>query len=149
MKKDEEFEMLKEENILLGQKAESKENIIRLCGNLLHKSGYVAEEYIESMIARDAGFSVAIGNLIAIPHAEKEAACHIKKTGMCVLTFPEGFDWDGNQVKLVIGIAALGNEHLEILSNIVETLEEESDVETLIEANSKEKIIETFTGKKA
>ncbi len=141
--------MLKAENILLGQKAAPKEDIIRLCGSLLNKSGYVEEPYIESMIARDAGFSVAIGNLISIPHAEKEAACYIKKTGMCVLTYPDGLDWDGTPVKLVIGIAALGDEHLEILSNIVETLEEESDVEALVAANSVEKIIETFTGQKA
>ncbi len=139
--------MLKAENIILGQTAEAKENIIRRCGAMLHAGGYVEEEYIESMIARDAGFSVAIGNLIAIPHAEKEAACHIKKTGLCVITYPDGLDWDGTTVKLVIGIAALGDEHLEILSNIVEVLEEESDVEALIAANDKDKIIETFTGK--
>ncbi len=139
--------MIKVENIILNQATEPKEAIIRRCGEMLHKSGYVNEEYIESMIARDAGFSVAIGNLIAIPHAEKSAAEHIKQTGLCVVTYPQGIDWDGTPVKLVIGIAAKGDEHLEILSNIVEVLEEEDDVTALVDANSKEKIIELFTGK--
>ncbi len=138
--------MLALENIIIGQAVESKEDVIKRCGAMLVKAGVVEEAYVESMIARDAGFSVAIGNLIAIPHGEKSAAEHIKKTGLCVITYPEGLDWDGNPVKLVVGIAALGDEHLEILQNIVETLEEESDVEDLVAAASKEKILELFTG---
>ncbi len=138
--------MLAQESIIIGQGKESKEDSIKRCGELLLKAGIIEEAYIESMIARDAGFSVAIGNLIAIPHGEKSAVAHIKKTGLSVITYPEGLDWDGTPVKLVIGIAALGDEHLEILQNIVETLEEESDVEELVAAASKDKIIALFTG---
>ncbi len=138
--------MLTLENIVLGQAKESKEDAIKRCGAMLVKSGSVEESYVPSMLARDASFSVAIGNLIAIPHAEKEAACHIKKTGVCVVTYPDGIEWDDELVKLVIGIAAIGDEHLEILQNIVEKLEEESQVEDLVATASKEKILELFTG---
>ncbi len=138
--------MISAENIILGQAKESKEDAIKRCGAMLVQAGVVEEAYVPSMIARDAGFSVAIGNLIAIPHAEKEAACHIKKTGLCVITYPDGIEWGDETVKLVIGIAAIGDEHLEILQNIVETLEEESDVEELVAAASKEKILALFTG---
>ncbi len=138
--------MLTVENIVLGQAKESKEDAILRCGAMLVKAGSVEEAYVPSMIARDASFSVAIGNLIAIPHAEKEAACHIKKTGICVITYPEGIEWDEEVVKLVVGIAAIGDEHLEILQNIVEKLEEESQVEELVANATKEKILELFIG---
>ncbi len=136
--------MLRKEDILLNQAVEPKNDVIRRCGALLHEAGYVEEGYIESMVARDENFSVAIGNLIAIPHGEKEAASFIKKTGLCVLTYPDGLDWSGTRVNLVVGIAALSDEHLRILENIVETLEEESDVEALVAASSKEKILKIF-----
>ncbi len=136
--------MLTVENIVLGQAKESKEDAIKRCGAMLVQAGAVEEAYVPSMIARDASFSVAIGNLIAIPHAEKEAACHIKKTGICVITYPEGIQWDEENVKLVVGIAAIGEEHLEILQNIVEKLEEESQVEELVANATKEKILELF-----
>ncbi len=138
--------MLNKDNILLNQKATTKTEAIKLCGELLTQAGYAEAEYTEGMIARDNSFSTAIGNMIAIPHGEKEYKKHILKTGICVITYPDGITWDGVTVKLVVGIAALGEEHLEILENIVDVLEEESDVENLVNANSKEKIIELFTG---
>ncbi len=137
--------MLKKEDIILGQAVEPINDVIKRCGAMLHNSGYVEEDYIQSMIARNDSFSVAIGNLIAIPHAEKSAASNIKKTGLCVITYPDGLDWAEEKVKLVIGIAALGDEHLKILENIVETLEEESDVEELVAAADAEKILALFT----
>ncbi len=138
--------MLRAEDIILNQAVETKDDAIRRCGALLHKAGIVDEAYIESMIARDASFSTAIGNLIAIPHGEKSAAGSIKKTGLSVITYPDGLDWGGAPVKIVIGIAALGDEHLSILENIVEVLEDESDVEKLVAASSKDEILKMFTG---
>ncbi len=135
--------MLNAENILLNQPSTNKKEAIELCGKLLTEAGYAKEQYTEGMIARDNNFSTAIGNMIAIPHGEKEYKKYI-----CVITYPEGIQWDNMTVKLVVGIAALGEEHLDILENIVDVLEEESDVEDLVNANSKEKIIALFTGGK-
>ncbi len=136
--------MLRTEDIVLNQASESKQDAIKRCGELLTAAGYADAEYTEGMIARDNSFSVAIGNLIAIPHGEKEYKKYIKKTGLCVVTYPDGIDWDGQKVNLVVGIAALGEEHLSVLENIVDVLEEESDVINLVSANSKEKILELF-----
>ncbi len=138
--------MLRKEDIILGQSSEDKDAAIERCGRLLVEAGYADNEYIEGMLARDNHFSTAIGNAIAIPHGEKEYKQYIKKTGISVITYPQGIDWNGVLVKLVVGIAALGEEHLEILENIVDVLEEEEDVIRLVEANSKERIIEVFTG---
>ncbi len=138
--------MLNKTEIILNQPSEHKDEAIKRCGELLCKAGYVSSEYIEGMLKRDNSFSTAIGNLIAIPHGEKEYAQYIKKTGLCVITYPDGIDWEGNEVKLVIGIAALGEEHLEILENIVEILEEEEDVLKLVNGANVDNIAAVFTG---
>ncbi len=131
-------------DIILNRDSEDKDSAIKKCGELLCAAGYATAEYTQGMLARDNSFSTAIGNFIAIPHGEKEYKQYIKKTGLCVITYPNGIEWQGQTVKLVIGIAALGEEHLEVLENIVDVLEEESDVEDLVNANSKEKILEVL-----
>ncbi len=141
--------MLNKTEIILNQATEHKDEAIKRCGELLCKAGYVSPEYIEGMLKRDNSFSTAIGNLIAIPHGEKDYAQYINKTGLSVITYPDGIDWNGNMVKLVIGIAALGEEHLEILENIVEVLEEEEDVEKLVNAGNADAITAIFTGSQA
>ncbi len=137
--------MLNKTEIILNQATEHKDEAIKRCGELLCKAGYVSAEYTEGMLKRDNSFSTAIGNLIAIPHGEKDYAKCILNTGLCVITYPEGIDWNGNVVKLVIGIAARGEEHLEILENIVEVLEEEDDVEKLVNESNIDSIIAVFS----
>jgi mannitol/fructose-specific phosphotransferase system IIA component len=98
---------------------------------MLLDSGYINERYIEGMVARNKMLSVAIGNLIAIPHGEKDYKQDVINTGLAVLAYPDGIDWDGEQVKLVVGIAAKGDEHLEILARIAEAAEDLDKVNEL------------------
>lgn len=127
------MEILRKDNIITGLAPEPHEDVIRRCGKMLVDSGYVNEKYIEGMIARDRNFSTAIGNLIAIPHGEIAYKSEILNTGLVVLTYPGGVEWNGEIVKLVVGIAAKGGEHLEILERIVEAFEEEKDVEAVVQ----------------
>jgi mannitol/fructose-specific phosphotransferase system IIA component len=124
--------MLKKENIILNQPKAEREDVIRRCGRMLADSGYVKERYIEGMIKRDNSFSTGIGNFIAIPHGEEDYKKDIISTGIVVLTYPEGIDWHGTPVYLVIGIAAKGDEHLDIMGNIVDNLETGDDVIKLV-----------------
>ena len=133
------------ENIVLNLESEDYEDVIRRSGKLLVDGGYVTEQYIEGMIARNRNFTTAIGNGIAIPHGEKDYKQYINKTGLSVMTYPQGIEWNGEKVYLVIGIAAKGNEHLEILENIVDRLDDSDAVMALIEANSKQAIYDLLT----
>ena len=140
--------LLQKESIILNQELETPEEVIIRCGQMLVAAGYVNERYIEGMIMRDKVFSTAIGNLIAIPHGEKEYRSDIISSGIVVITYPQGIDWNGKCVKLVIGIAGKGEEHLDILTNIVESLEEEEDVENLVRQANRDVIYNIFmTGK--
>ncbi len=139
-------QIIKMENIVLNLPTEPYEDVIRRCGDLLVASGHANPRYVEGMIARDRGFSTAIGNYIAIPHGEKEYKQDILQTGLAVLTYPDGIDWNGQTVHLVIGIAAKGDEHLDILENIVDQLEEGDDVLALVESADKKAIYTMLTG---
>lgn len=133
------------DNIRIGLPTMSKEEAIRLAGQILYDGGYVEEAYIDAMVERDKDLSTFIGNGTAIPHGVSEAKKKIKYTGLSVLQFPEGVDFDGNTVYLVVGIAGLGNEHLTILSNLAEIVEVESKVEQLRQTKDATFIYNQFT----
>ena len=145
-KEAEKKELLQLKNIRLDCKAGEKDEVIREAGRMLWESGYVNESYIDAMLKRELTFATNIGNGIALPHGVEEAKKEIKSSGISVMVFPEGTDWGGELVKLVIGIAGAGEDHLQILSTIAENLAEPGDVDRLI-ACSKEEIYNVFTGK--
>lgn len=138
--------MLELNHIIINQPTEDKKSAIDRCGQLLAAAGYTDPQYTEGMHIRDESFSTAIGNFIAIPHGEKRYAQHIKKTGLCVVTYPQPIDWNGTPVKMVIGIAALGDEHMDILENIVDVMEDEETVTALVEGGDPQVIGKLFVG---
>lgn len=144
--KTERPELLQKENIMTGCPCMEKEQVIRTVGNMLVKGGYVSEAYVDGMLARELTFSTNLGNGIALPHGVESAKENIRHTGIAVMIFPEGTDWDGEDVKLVIGIAASGEEHLNILKNIAVTFSDEGTVEKVVSMQPEE-IYQILTGK--
>jgi mannitol/fructose-specific phosphotransferase system IIA component len=139
-------EILKKENIVLNQSTAGREDVIRRCGKMLLDSGYITERYIEGMIKRDRSFSTGIGNYIAIPHGEDDYKKDIISTGIVVLSYPEGVDWHDSKVYLVIGIAAKGDEHLDIMGNVVDHLETGEDTLRLVKTASREDVYRILSG---
>ncbi|MGX8835345.1 PTS sugar transporter subunit IIA [Amedibacillus sp. YH-ame6] len=130
--KKEKNKILEKENILLNCKAENSDEAIVAMGNVLVKTGYVSEGYIQGMLNRDHDLTVYIGNDIAIPHGEYEVKDCVKKTGIAVMIYPEGIKWAEGTVRVVIGIAANNDEHMEILSNIADKLGDMEEVEKVV-----------------
>lgn len=129
------MEMLQKKNIILNCKAKPKNDVIREVGGMLHASGYVDADYIEAMIKREETFSTNIGNFIALPHGVEEAKKAIKHSGIAVMVFPEGTMWNDDVVKIIIGIAGVGEEHLGILANIADKLATPEAVDALLESD--------------
>jgi mannitol/fructose-specific phosphotransferase system IIA component len=138
--------ILRKENILLNQPTADREEVILRCGRMLVDSGYANERYIEGMIKRDNSFSTGIGNFIALPHGEEAYKADILATGIVVFTYPEGIDWHGSPVYLVIGIAAKGDEHLDIMGNVVDNLDTGDDVIKLVKTGDIEAVYKIFCG---
>ena len=122
-----ESKILEKKNIKLGLESTDKIAAIKMAGRMLFESGYVEEEYIDAMIQREDDLSTYIGKGISIPHGVGEAKKNIIKTGMVVLQFPNGIKFEDDLAYLVIGIAGVGDEHLQILSNIAIAIEGEDD----------------------
>ncbi|MGV8983067.1 PTS mannitol transporter subunit IICBA, partial [Clostridium sp.] len=141
--------ILAKKNIKLGLESTDKYTAIKMAGRLLYESGYVEEEYMDAMIQREDDLSTYIGKGVAIPHGVGEAKKNIKKTGMVVLQFPKGVMFEDELAYLVIGIAGVGNEHLQILSNIANAIEgdDNSITNILKSTNDVEYIYNLFTEK--
>lgn len=132
-------------NIFMGESFSDKETAIRFTGQILVDNGYVNPNYIDKMLEREALTSTYMGNYIAIPHGTDDSKGEVLNTGLSIVVVPEGVDFgDGNIVKVLIGIAGKGDEHLEVLSNIAIVCSEEENVQKIIDATSKEDIIQLF-----
>ncbi|MDV4149270.1 PTS mannitol transporter subunit IICBA [Clostridium sp. AL.422] len=136
--------ILSERNIVLGLESESKEEAIKRAGNLLVKGGYVKESYVDAMLEREEVVSTYIGMGVAIPHGIGVAKREIKSSGIVVLQYPNGVDFGEELAYLVVGIAGVGDEHIEILSNIAISLEDMELVERLKNTKSVDEILEVF-----
>ena len=125
-KKTEKKELLYRENIRVGCKAKSQEEVIKEVGQMLVDAGYVDQPYVEAMVKREESCSTFMGNGLALPHGVEEAKKDIKESGIAVMTFPDGTPWGDNTANVVVGIAGVGEEHLQILSVIAEKMLDEA-----------------------
>ena len=138
-------DILTKENIELGVELDSQEEAIRRAGELLVQNGHVEEKYIDSMFEREKSVSTFMGNAVAIPHGTSDSKQWVDKSGLSILTVPEGVEYgDGNIAMLIIGIAGKGDEHLEILSNIAQVVSDEDNVTKIVQAESKEELLAFF-----
>ncbi len=137
-------DILSMNNIQLNVGRMDKEEAIRYTGQILVDQGYVEPSYIEKMLERERVTSTYMGNFVAIPHGVEESKKDVVASGISVVTVQNGVDFDGNTVKILIGIAGKGDEHLEILSQIAIVLSEMENIEKLISTSSKEEVINLF-----
>ena len=131
--------VLEKKNIYLNQKPDSKENVIRKIGDIFSSQGYTDESYTQAMLDKELVFNTYMGNSIALPHGIEEAKKDVKKTGIVLMTVPEGMDWGASEkAKVIIGIAAVGNEHLEVLSKIALTFTKPEEIDKLLNMDEDE-----------
>ncbi len=132
------------EGIKLGQASVSKEDAIRAAGTLLKQIGCVDDSYIDAMLEREKLVTTYMGLGVAIPHGTTQAKGAVKKSGIVMLQYPDGVDFGDEKAQLVFGIAGVGDEHLDLLANISNALEDEDLLEELKKTNDVDLIIRTF-----
>ncbi len=137
------------ETIQLNASAGSKEEAIKMAGELLVKAGHVSPAYVDGMLAREQTMSTYIGNGVAIPHGQFDDKESIHSTGISAVQFLDGIVWDEDdedeKAYLVVGIAATADEHVGVLTNLAEAIEEPEDAETLVRASDPMEIIERLS----
>jgi PTS system mannitol-specific IIC component len=122
--------------VLDAPSGESRDIAITRAGGLLVAAGAVDRSYVDAMHERETSVSTAMGNLLAIPHGTNEAKTAVSRTALSFVRYPEPIDWNGKPVRYVVGIAALGNEHLKLLGRIAEVFVDPEQVARLESATS-------------
>lgn len=135
-KEEEKLELLYQKNVKVNCQAASQEEVIRQLGQMLVDTGYVDQPYVEAMIKREESFSTFMGNGLALPHGVEEAKKDIKASGIAVMVFPEGTQWADETANIVIGIAGVGEEHLNILSIIAEKMLSPEAVDEIVKGDA-------------
>ena len=118
---------LTEKDIFLGLTAQNKEEAIRFAGQKLVDNGYVKPVYIEAMLERERLTSTYLGESIAVPHGTIEAKDSVINTGIVFCQYPAGVEFGeeaDDKAKIVIGIAARNNEHLDVIAKLTNALDD-------------------------
>jgi len=140
--------ILSKERISLQASAVDKADAIRKAGELLVTSGCVLPEYIDGMLKREESMSTSLGNGVAIPHGIYENRDHILKTGISVLQLVEPVEWEaGDRVYMIIGIAASADEHVGVLSNLADVIDDEESLAELLKTSDPD-IVVKYLGEK-
>lgn len=135
---------LSAKNIFLGLTAQNKEEAIRFAGQKLVDNGYVEPAYIEAMLEREALTSTYLGESIAVPHGTIEAKDSVITTGIVFCQYPAGVQFGeeaDDKAKIVIGIAARNNEHLDVIAKLTNALDDQDIIAKLASTNSIEEVL--------
>ncbi|MCP1411241.1 PTS mannitol transporter subunit IICBA [Paenarthrobacter sp. A20] len=136
--------VLLRESVVLNGTATDRDASIDEAGKLLLDRGAVDVSYVHAMHEREESVSTYMGSFLAIPHGTNDAKEHINHSAVSIIRYPEGIDWGGKQVKFVVGVAGINNEHLHILSSIAKIFTNKAQVAQLEEATTVDEVLELF-----
>lgn len=140
--------ILKNEAIIVNFEAKTWQEAVRAAGELLVLNGHAQESYIEGMVqlATSLGPYIVMTPGIAIPHARPEDGAIDVGVAAVKLAAPINFGNEENDpVHLVLAFCTPNADaHIDVLSKIAESLEQEDLLEKIIAAQSKEDIAVLF-----
>jgi PTS system mannitol-specific IIC component len=137
-------DILVADSVILNGRATTRDAAIDEAGRLLLDRGAVDSGYIDAMHEREESVSTYMGSFLAIPHGTNAAKDHIMKSAVSVIRYPNGIDWNGKEVKFVVGVAGINNEHLHILSSIAKVFTNKAQVAQLEAATTVDEVLELF-----
>jgi mannitol PTS system EIICBA or EIICB component len=132
------------DSVVLNGTATTRDEAIDEAGRLLLERGAVDSGYIDAMHEREESVSTYMGSYLAIPHGTNAAKDHILKSAVSVVRYPGGIDWNGKEVKFVVGVAGINNEHLHILSSIAKVFTNKAQVAQLEAATTVDEVLDLF-----
>lgn len=140
------------QDVHLGLKADNKEAAIRAAGKLLAERGYVAPDYVNAMLEREQLVSTYLGESIAVPHGTIAAKEHVKRTGIVICQYPAGvaFGEDADEMaRLVIGIAARNDEHMQVITRLTNALDEPGLIDRLASTQDPQEFLDLLGAEQA
>lgn len=143
-------ELLQPTCVLLNQKYENSDEIIRAAGDALYQAGLVKDTFIQAAIDRESrlptGLPLAGGINAAIPHTEIE---HVIKPGLGMVTLTDEVSFQNMinpqevvPVRLVFLLALeKPKAQIEMLQEIAAVLQNPDLVKNLLKAETMEEIV--------
>lgn len=132
--------VLTPEQVRIHPASATRDEALQEATDILVAAGAVTPAYVDAMRQREETVSTFMGNGLAIPHGTNDAKDAILASALSVVRYDGGVDWSGDPATFVIGIAGVGDEHLEILSRIAILFSEEDDVARLSAAQTPEEL---------
>ena len=123
--------LLSPDAVRLGCTAVDRFDAVRQAGDLLVGLGAVAPGYADAMQEREISLSSYVGEGVAIPHGTDAARALVHHGALAFLQFPDGVDWDGEDVRACVAIAASADEHMGVMSRLALVLLEPAQAEEL------------------
>lgn len=134
-------------NISIVSEAINKEEVLKEIADEMKQKGLVSEDYLPALLDREEQDNTYLEKGIAIPHGTKELSNLVVKTGVVVKFIPNGIDWgNGEKARLVVGIAANNQNHLNVLSKITTLLSDENMEKKLSEIKTIDEIVDLLSG---
>lgn len=115
-------ELLDRGAVRLDATATDREDAIRQCGEALVRTGAVDPAYVDTMLERERSVSTYVGEGVAIPHGTLDGKDSVRHDAVSFVRFPDGVAWGEHRVVLCIGIAARGDGHVRLLSELAQIL---------------------------
>ncbi|MGY4025396.1 PTS mannitol transporter subunit IICBA [Aeromonas rivuli] len=143
---------LSRQDIQLGLMADSKEAAIKAAGALLAERGYVEASYVDAMLEREQLVSTYLGESIAVPHGTIAAKEKVIRTGIVICQYPAGvaFGEAADEVaRLVIGIAARNDEHIQVITRLTNALDEPGLIDRLASTLDPQEFLDLLGGEQA
>jgi Phosphotransferase system mannitol/fructose-specific IIA domain (Ntr-type) len=128
-------EIISKKNIRLKVRVNDWRQAMTAVGRLLESEGYTTADYTQEMIeaVETYGPYIVVAPGIALAHSRP--APSVLKTGLSLATLVEPVHFgseENDPVSLVLGLCAISNnDHLEMISRLVEFLDNEDNIELL------------------
>jgi len=126
--------------------ARTKEDALAEGAEILIAAGAVTPEYLAFMKAREEMTSTFMGNFLAIPHGTNEGKDTILSSALSFVRYEDPIDWDGNEVRFVVGIAGKDGGHMDTLAAVATIFSDRDEVQRLIDASTEHELLTLLSG---
>lgn len=141
-------DFLNEKTIKLNVEAKNWEEAVRIGGKLLVENGMAESRYIDAMVngVKDIGPYIVIAPGFAMPHARPESGA--LKPGFSLLTLNKPVEFgnkENDPVYLVVCVCSPdSNSHIKALSELVQFLDNDENIDLIRNAKLPEEITSKF-----
>ena len=134
--------MLTRAGVRLGLTAKDRTDAIQQAGEVLIEIGAVEAPYVEAMHEREKVLSSYVGEEFALPHGTDQSRVHVTRSAVVFLQVPGGVDWEGDNVRACIAIAAQSNEHTDVMARLAGVLLDAGKAEQLRSTTNPNDVLE-------